>query len=118
MLKPARAFHRTLLDATLIAAFAIGGLCAVARLELLPKNPADGVAVVFSPWTSAAHALEQATDQGSRFVRFGAYPFIVVVIPDDPGFAARVSLAGAFFILDPQALASCLQGNARQEGSV
>jgi len=107
-LKPVRTFHRTLLDATLIAGFAAGSLFAAASLALAPKNPAAGVAVVFSPWTNAAAALARATDPGSRFVRYGQYPFIVIVVPEAQDYLARVSAEGALFVLDPEALAACL----------
>jgi hypothetical protein len=108
-LKPARPFHRTLLDATLIAAVAFGSLIAAASIALAPKDLSAGVAVVFSPWTDAAAALARATDPGSRFVRYGAYPFIVVVIPDTPEYLSRVSGEGALFVADPKALAACLK---------
>jgi hypothetical protein len=107
-LKPARAFHRTVLDATLSAGVAIGSLFAAASLALAPKNPASGVAVVFSPWTDAPAALARATDSGSRFVRYGQFPFIVIVVPEAPNYIAQVSAAGALFVLDPEALAACL----------
>ncbi len=115
-MKPTSTFRRTLFDVLLVAGFAIGSLAVVARLALQPKNPAEGVAVVFSPWTNAAEALDQATAPGSRFVRYGGYPFIVVVIPDDPGYVSRISAQGALFVLDPKKLAACLPG-ASQEGN-
>lgn len=104
----ARPSRRTLLDVLLIAAVAIGSLFAAASLALAPRDPSSGVAVVFSPWTDAAAALARATDPGSRFVRYGGFPFIVVVMPDSPGYLTRVSAAGALFVLDPKALAACL----------
>lgn len=100
----------------LIAGFALGSLFVVAYLAFQPKNPADGIAIVFPPWTSAAEAFEQATTPGGRFVRYGGYPFIVVVIPDDPDYVSRVSAQGALLVLDPKALAACLPG-ASQEGN-
>ncbi len=106
---PARSFRRTLFDAFLIAGFAVGNLLVVTRVALQPKNPEAGVAVVFSPWTDAAAALARATDPGSRFVRYGGYPFIVVVVPDTPEYLSRVSGEGALFVADPKALAACLK---------
>ena len=113
-MKPIRTFRRSFLDVLLIAALALGNFAVVTRIALQPKNPSDGLAIVFSPWTSAASALDRATAPGSRFVRYGGYPFIVVVIPDDPGYVSRVSSTGALFILDPQALAACFPGTARE----
>lgn len=117
-MKPIRTFRRSIFDVLLIAGFALGNLLVVAHLAFKPKNPAEGVAVVFSPWTSAASALEQATVQGSRFVRYGGFSFIVVVIPDDPGYVSRVSAQGALFILDPKMLAACLPAASQQGNSV
>lgn len=116
-MKPIRTFPRSFFDTLLIAAFAFGNFVVVTRVALEPKTPSDGVAIVFSPWTSAANALDRATAPGSRFVRYGGYPFIVVVIPDDPGYVSRVSSSGALFILDPQALAACFPGTAREGNS-
>jgi hypothetical protein len=97
-----------LLDATLIAGLAAVSLFASAGLALAPKDPASGVAVIFSPWTDAAAALARATDPGSRFVRYGGFPFIVVVVPEAPDYIARVSAEGALFVADPESLAACL----------
>ena len=107
-MKPIRTFRRSFFDTLLIAAFALGSLFATASIALAPKDPSSGVAVVFSPWTSAAAALARATDPGSRFVRYGGFPFIVVVVPDAPDYLSRISAAGALFVADPKALAACL----------
>jgi hypothetical protein len=112
------AFRRIFIDTILIAAVAIGNLCVAAHLAFEPRNPATGVAVVFLPGTSAASALARATSPGSRFVRYGGYPFIVVVVPDDPGFVNRVAREGALFVLDPQALAACFSAAGNQGKSV
>lgn len=114
---PLRTFRRRLIDALLIGAFALGNLLVVLHVAFQPKNPAEGIAIVFTPWTSAANALDRATAPGSRFVRYGGYPFIVVVIPDDPGYVSRVSSRGALLVLDPKALAACFSGTAREGNS-
>ncbi len=97
-------------DAALIALLAIASLFAVARIGLAPRDPANGVAVVFVPWTSAGATLARATDPGSRFVRYGGFPFIAVVIPERADYSARVLGEGALLVLDPQALAACFSG--------
>jgi hypothetical protein len=63
--------------------------------------------VLFAPWVDAGSAMQRAGDAGSRIVRLGALPFIVVVEPDGPDFAARATARGAVLILDPRALAAC-----------
>jgi hypothetical protein len=105
-----RAFFisRRWLDGALIAAVAVASLYGAARLGLEPRDPATGVGVVFAPWVSEQSALSRATAAGARFVRYGGFPFIVVVMPDTPDYVARISSAGALLVVDPQALAACL----------
>lgn len=109
------AFRRTCFDVLLITGFALGSLLVAARIALQPQNPSEGLAVVFTPWTDAASALDRATSAGARLVRYGNYPFIVVVIPDDASYVSRVSSSGALFIADPKTLAACFPG-ANQQG--
>jgi hypothetical protein len=97
-------------DATLIILLAIVSLFAVARIALKPRDPASGVAVMFAPWTSAEATFVRATDPGSRFVRYGGFPFIAVVIPDRADYPEHILAGGAVLVLDPQALAACLRG--------
>jgi hypothetical protein len=93
----------------IVIAFLIGAsLLAVVRLGLSPANPSAGVAVIYSPWTTSREALVQAVGAGARFVRFGALPFIAIVIPERPDFMARVARSSAWLVADPQALAGCL----------
>ncbi len=66
------------------------------------------VAVLFAPWVDAASAMQRAGDAGARIVGQGALPFVVIVEPDRPDFAARVTAHGAVMILDPRAFAACL----------
>jgi hypothetical protein len=101
---------RRCFDAALIALLAVASLFAAARIGLKPRDPANGVAVVFAPWTSAAATLARATDPGSRFVRYGGFPFIAVVIPERADYSSRVLGEGALLALDPQALAACFSG--------
>jgi len=95
------------LDAVLISSFAIGALLASAYTAFAPRDPANGVAVIYWPWTDAKEAFQQAVADGARFVRFGGASFIVVVVPDTPEYLKRVRERGALFVADPQALAAC-----------
>ena len=86
----------------------LGALAATVRVAPVPDKPGRAVAVIYAPWTSAEAALRSATDAGGRFVRFGGTSFVAVAIPDDEHYAARAYAAGAWFVLDPQFLASCM----------
>ena len=91
-----------------IGAGAIGSLYAGARIGLKPVDPASGVAIIFAPWTSGEQALARSVGAGGRFVRYGGYPFIAVVVPEAPDYASRILSAGALFVVDPRVLAACL----------
>lgn len=106
-MKSAPQKHSRILDALLIAAFAVASLLTSAHAAFTPRNPAAGVAVIYWPWTDARQALELAVEDGARFVRFGGASFIVVVVPETPDYLARVRARGALFVADPQAIAAC-----------
>jgi hypothetical protein len=98
------------LDGAVIAVALATGLSLQAGMLSKPRDR-DGngaIAVLFSPWTDAASAMQRSSAAGGRVVRFGAFPFIVVVEPDAPDFAARVAEQGAVLLLDPRSLAACL----------
>jgi hypothetical protein len=104
-------------DAALITLLAVASLFVIARIGLKPRDPLSGVAVMFAPWTSAEATLARATDPGSRFVRYGGFPFIAVVIPERADYPERMLAGGAVFVLDPQALAACLSGFSLKSAS-
>jgi hypothetical protein len=97
------------LDIALIGGFAFASLYVTARIGLGPRDPERGVGVVFAPWTSGEAALRRAVGAGGRFVRYGGFPFVVVVIPDGRDYLARIAADGALLVVDPRALAACLQ---------
>lgn len=99
---------RRVLDGVLVAAFAFFSLYVTVSIGLRPRDPLAGVGVVFAPWTGGAEAMGRAVAAGGRFVRFGGFPFIVIVIPDNGDYMDRVTANGALLIVDPQALAACL----------
>jgi hypothetical protein len=101
-------FFRHVIDGLLLATLSLGALYATARTGLKPREPASGLAVVFAPWTTPDIAFRQAAAAGGRFVRFGAFQFIAVVIPEDIDYKYRVLGRGAWLVLDPKALAACL----------
>ncbi len=100
--------RRYAIDMALLISLSFAAFIAAAVMALAPRDPANGVAVVFAPWTGADVVLSRAVEARARFVRFGGASFIAVVIPDDAGYQDRVLNAGAWLVLDPQALAACL----------
>lgn len=98
----------TVFDAVLLAGMAFVSLFASAWIMLKPRDPLVGVAAVFAPWSSAEATFLKSVEAGTRFVRFGGFPFIAVVMPDSADASARLRAAGAWFIADPKALAACL----------
>jgi hypothetical protein len=101
-------FGRRLFGAAIIGSAAIGSLYASASIGLKPRDPASGVAVIFAPWTTSEQTLARSVDAGGRFVRYGGYRFIAVVVPEAQDYTSRIRSAGALLIVDPQALAACL----------
>jgi hypothetical protein len=99
---------RHLVDLLLLIGLSVGVLFMTARVALKPRDPQSGVAVIFSPWTAPEAALLRAAEAGGRFVRFGGLPFIAVVVPDDLDYPSRILAAGAWLVVDPQAIAACL----------
>jgi hypothetical protein len=51
--------------------------------------------------------MVQAVEAGARFVRFGGFPFIAVVMPERPDYVDQVMKGSAWLAVDPQALAAC-----------
>src|SRR5262245_35054824 len=105
------------LEAAALAVFALASFLLVARIGLAPRDPSQGVGVVFAPWTGADAAFVRAVEAGGRFVRFGGLPFIVVVTPEADDYADRVRSAGALFIVDPLILAACLPSSSGAQAS-
>ncbi len=74
--------------------------------------PTDGpVAALFPPWWGMSDTVLAASGAG-QVVRAGALPFIAVVAQADRPALRR---AGAWLLLDPLALAGCLQGADRTQ---
>jgi hypothetical protein len=96
------------LDIAFLACLSVATLYAIARLSFMPLDPNSGVAVIFAPWIEPQDALTRAVGAGGRFLRFGGFSFITVIVPDDPDYGSRVLAAGAWFVVDPNVLAACL----------
>jgi hypothetical protein len=80
----------------------------VAIMSVQVRPDTDVVAVVFPPWWSAQQAFAAAASANAAFVRTTAIPAILVVRPDDGAGISRLHQAGAWFAIDPRAIAACL----------
>jgi len=47
--------------------------------------------------------LQRAVEAGGRFVRYGAFPFIVVIMPETPITFRESRATGALLVADPRA---------------
>ncbi len=103
---------RALFDHSLIAAAALLSLAVSAHLALKPRDPANGIALVFAPWSSEQATFLGALESGGRFVRFGGLPFIAVVMPENS--QTKLNAVGAWFVADPKAIAACLEWAGRK----
>jgi hypothetical protein len=96
------------LDLWLIAILAVGSFTVILRIGLLPVDPSAGVAVIYAPWTTADQTMVRAVGAGARFVRFGGFDFIAVVVPERPDYVENALAGSALLAVDPQVLAGCL----------
>jgi hypothetical protein len=81
---------------------------AIAALSLQVRPGAEIVAVAFPPWWSAKQAFLAAASADAAIVRTTALSSLLVVRPDQHDGLARLRKAGAWFAIDPQAIAACL----------
>jgi hypothetical protein len=80
----------------------------IAALSFQVRTDTEVVAVVFPPWWSTQQVLRAAASANAAFVRTTAIPAILVVRPDARAGLARLREAGAWFSIDPRAVAACL----------
>ncbi len=92
------------LPAALLILAALGPL-GVALASTLTPLPTGPVAAVFPPWWDAVTSFASAGTAGP-VMRFGAFPFIVIVMAADRN---QLRSQGAWLLLDPRALGGCLQ---------
>jgi hypothetical protein len=99
------------LDATLLL---VVSWIAVAAMALQIRPGAEVVAVAFPPWWSTQQAIAAAASANAAIVRLTALPSLLVVRPEDSDGVARLRRAGAWFAVDPQAVAGCF-GSTRKD---
>lgn len=101
-------------DFCLIAFLIVASLAAILRVGLVPRDPASGVAVIYAPGTSAEQTFARSVSAGARFVRFGGFDFIAIVIPETPDYVGRALAGLALLALDPQVLGGCAPTSIQQ----
>lgn len=92
------------LNATLLLLASVVG---IASLSFQARPGAEVVAVAFPAWWDSSHALSAAASANAAIVRATAVPSLLVVRPDGREGLSRLYEAGAWFALDPQAVAAC-----------
>ena len=85
---PERAYGRRA-DLCLIAFVMAVSFVAILRVGLAPRDAASGVAVIYAPGTTAAETVVRSVGAGARFVRFGGFDFIAIVMPEAPDYVQR-----------------------------
>jgi hypothetical protein len=106
MVRPARCAIKSL-DLWLIAALVVASFATILRVGTVPSNAAAGVAVVYAPWTTSEQTMLRAVSAGARFVRFGGFDFIAVVVPERANYVERALAGSALLVLDPRLVAAC-----------
>jgi hypothetical protein len=88
-------------------ALLLAGWIALAILSLQVRPGATVVAVAFPPWWSTHQVFMAAGSAHAAIVRATALPTLLVVRPDDRDGLARLHRAGAWFVMDAQAISAC-----------
>jgi hypothetical protein len=94
-------------------ALLLASFVAVAAMSLQARPGAEVTAVIFPPWWNSQQALLAAASADAAIVRMTAVPAIIVVRPGADEGLARLHRAGAWFSIDPQAIAACLGNPTR-----
>jgi len=84
------------------------GWVLIAFLALQARPGAEVVAVVFSPLWNSQQIFSALASSDASIVRTTALTAVVVVRPHDHDGATRLHRAGAWLIIDPQAVAACM----------
>lgn len=85
----------------------LASFIAVAALSLQVRPGSDIVAVAFPPWWSTQQAMLAAASADAAIVRTTAIPSLLVVRPKNAGGLTQLRRVGAWFAIDPQAIAAC-----------
>jgi hypothetical protein len=92
-------------------ALLLASAIAIAALSLQVRPGTVIVAVVFPPWWSSRQAMLATASANAAIVRITALPAILVVLPDAHEGLTQLRHAGAWFAIDPQAIAACFSSS-------
>ncbi len=101
---PASRLWPAWLNATLLL---LASFICIAGLSFQARPGAEVVAVAFPAWWDSEQALSAVTSANAAIVRMTAVPSLLVVRPDGHDGLSRLYEAGAWFTIDPQAIAAC-----------
>jgi len=90
------------------AALMIASWIAIGALSLQIRPGAEVVAAAFPPWWSTQQVFLAAASANAAIVRGTALSGLLVVRPDDNDGLTQLRKAGAWLIIDPQAVAACI----------
>src|SRR4051794_23798366 len=88
-------------------ALLVAGWIALAILTLQVRPGATVVAVAFPPWWSTQQVFQAAGSAQAAIVRTTAFSSLLVVRPDDHDGLSHLREAGAWFVMDAQAVSAC-----------
>ena len=91
------------------AALLMASWVAITALSFQIRSDTEMVAVAFPLWWGTQQAFAAAASANAAIVRTTAIPAVLVVRPDKPTGLAQLREAGAWFAIDPQAIAGCLK---------
>ena len=90
----------------------IASFIGVAALSFQARPGTEVVAVAFPLWWDSRQAFSAAASANAAIVRVTAVPSLLVVRPDGAEGLSRLHKAGAWFAIDPQAIAACFTNRA------
>ena len=97
------------LNATLLL---IASFTGIAGLSFQARPGAEVVAVAFPVWWDSQQAFSAAASANAAIVRVTAVPSLLVVRPVGVEGLSRLHAAGAWVVIDPQAIAACFTNKA------
>jgi hypothetical protein len=90
----------------------IASFIGIAALSFQARPGTEVVAVAFPVWWDSEQAFSAAASANAAIVRVTAVPSLLVVRPDGAEGLSRLHEAGAWFAIDPQAVAACFSNRA------
>ena len=85
----------------------LAGWIALVILSLQVRPGATVITVAFPPWWSTRQVFEAVGSAQAAIVRVTALPTLIVVRADDHDGLPRLREAGAWFVMDAQAVSAC-----------